>query len=726
MREKIANYFKDIWTNKVRRATLLVFLIAPLVAYIVAEALNQRSVSKFFHFVMGSPVTFLLNYLIVLFTLSFTLILRKRIAPMLLISCVWIGFGVANFLLKSYRETPFSANDLRMATSVMGIMNKYLNGPLGVFLILLIIAAIGLVIYLWKKVPKYAHKINYIWNIALIILIGIITVGSANIGIATGSLSTKFPNLSIAYQKYGFAYCFANSVVNVGVKKPKEYSAETIQKIKENLDNAQDAPVEDAETPNIVFLQLESFFDVNKVKDLELSQEATPIFNQLKEEYPSGFLSVNNVGYGTANTEFEMMTGMNLEDFGPGEFPYKTILKETTCESIAYVLREYGYTSHVIHNNNASFYSRNEVFKNLGINTFTSVEFMNPTEYTPLEWVKDSILTDQIVDVLDSTEEQDFIYTISVQGHGSYPTYEVLEEPLITVSGIEDEERKYQFEYYVNQIKEMDDFIGELTQTLSAYDEDVILVMYGDHLPSLEITENELTNGNLYQTEYIIWSNFGFDMPDEDLETFQIYPRILQKLGIDEGVINKFHRIYQNDSNYLTSLKTLEYDILYGDKYVYDGENPYVPTDLQMGTYPVVIESVELEENPQSFYATTTDESGRPQTEEETEADNQEETQEEETAEEDDGNRFYLVKGEYFSPFSYVYINDEKCETQYIDENTLLVKAADVQNLDSFTVKQLWKKKSVVSTSQEFIFIAKASEEETTPEGTVMEETSAQ
>lgn len=726
MREKIANYFKDIWTNKVRRATLLVFLIAPLVAYIVAEALNQRSVSKFFHFVMGSPVTFLLNYLIVLFTLSFTLILRKRIAPMLLISCVWIGFGVANFLLKSYRETPFSANDLRMATSVMGIMNKYLNGPLGVFLILLIIAAIGLVIYLWKKVPKYAHKINYIWNIALIILIGIITVGSANIGIATGSLSTKFPNLSIAYQKYGFAYCFANSVVNVGVKKPKEYSAETIQKIKENLDNAQDAPVEDAETPNIVFLQLESFFDVNKVKDLELSQEATPIFNQLKEEYPSGFLSVNNVGYGTANTEFEMMTGMNLEDFGPGEFPYKTILKETTCESIAYVLREYGYTSHVIHNNNASFYSRNEVFKNLGINTFTSVEFMNPTEYTPLEWVKDSILTDQIVDVLDSTEEQDFIYTISVQGHGSYPTYEVLEEPLITVSGIEDEERKYQFEYYVNQIKEMDDFIGELTQTLSAYDEDVILVMYGDHLPSLEITENELTNGNLYQTEYIIWSNFGFDMPDEDLETFQIYPRILQKLGIDEGVINKFHRIYQNDSNYLTSLKTLEYDILYGDKYVYDGENPYVPTDLQMGTYPVVIESVELEENPQSFYATTADESGRPQTEEETEADNQEETQEEETAEEDDGNRFYLVKGEYFSPFSYVYINDEKCETQYIDENTLLVKAADVQNLDSFTVKQLWKKKSVVSTSQEFIFIAKASEEETTPEGTVMEETSAQ
>ena len=301
MKSKIINYFKDIWNDKVKRATLLVFLIAPLVSYTIAEALNQRSVSKFFGFVTGSPVTFLLNYIIVLFTLSFTLVLKKRIAPMLLISCVWIGFGVANFMLKTYRETPFSANDLRMATSVMGIMNKYLSGVLGAFLIALIIAAIGLVLFLWKKVPKYAQKINYVWNITLIILIGILTVGSADIGIATGSLSTKFPNLSIAYQKYGFAYCFANSVVNVGVKKPKEYSAETIQKIKQKLDAAEDAPVEEADTPNIIFLQLESFFDVNKVKDLELSEEATPIFNQLKKEYPSGFLSVNNVGYGTAN-----------------------------------------------------------------------------------------------------------------------------------------------------------------------------------------------------------------------------------------------------------------------------------------------------------------------------------------------------------------------------------------------------------------------------------------
>lgn len=73
------------------------------------------------------------------------------------------------------------------------------------------------------------------------------------------------------------------------------------------------------------------------------------------EQYPSGYLDVPIVGAGTVNTEFEVMTGMNLDDFGPGEYPFKTILKETTCESIAYNLKEYGYATHAIHDNTATF-----------------------------------------------------------------------------------------------------------------------------------------------------------------------------------------------------------------------------------------------------------------------------------------------------------------------------------------------------------------------------------
>ena len=157
-----------------------------------------------------------------------------------------------------------------------------------------------------------------------------------------------------------------------------------------------------------------------------------------------------------------------------------------------------GYGTHAIHNHRALFYNRNEVFANIGYDTFTSLEYMSDVEKTPKNWAKDKILTSQIMDTLESTEEHDYIYTISVQGHGSYPTEQVSKNPAIEVTAAPDEATKWQYEYYVNQIYEMDQFIKDLTDTLSEYDEDVVLVMYGDHIPALDVTEESYNKKDLY------------------------------------------------------------------------------------------------------------------------------------------------------------------------------------------------------------------------------------
>ena len=81
---------------------------------------------------------------------------------------------------------------------------------------------------------------------------------------------------------------------------------------------------------------------------------------------------------------------------------------------------------------------------------------MPKAERTPKNWAKDSILVDQIIKALDVTEDQsDLVFTVSVQGHGKYPTEQVLEDPAITVKSCPDEEYHYAMEYYVNQIHEM-------------------------------------------------------------------------------------------------------------------------------------------------------------------------------------------------------------------------------------------------------------------------------
>lgn len=134
-------------------------------------------------------------------------------------------------------------------------------------------------------------------------------------------------------------------------------------------------------------------FDPTLVNYLELSEDPIPNFRKLMKEYSSGYYKVPSVGAGTANTEFESITGMSLHYFGPGEYPYKSILKETTCESAPYVLKNLGYTAHAVHNNEANFYGRRSIFPNLGFDTFTSAEYMkDENQKNPLGWTKDSVI----------------------------------------------------------------------------------------------------------------------------------------------------------------------------------------------------------------------------------------------------------------------------------------------------------------------------------------------
>lgn len=154
------------------------------------------------------------------------------------------------------------------------------------------------------------------------------------------------------------------------------------------------------------------------MKDVEFSGTVLPKLEWLYKSYPSGFLSVPSVGAGTANTEFEIISGMNLDDFGPGEYPYKTVLSHSACDSICYDLKQYGYTTNALHDNDGTFYDRNTVFPQLGFETFTSLEYMNNVETNEIGWAKDNVLISQIIEILTGSESRDFIYTIS--GSGSW------------------------------------------------------------------------------------------------------------------------------------------------------------------------------------------------------------------------------------------------------------------------------------------------------------------
>ena len=158
--------------------------------------------------------------------------------------------------------------------------------------------------------------------------------GTTKLALEKRVLSNYFGNIAFAYEDYGYPYCLATTLFNTGISCPREYSEETIAKIEESENKL---PETTENRPNIIFLQLESFFDPTLVNYLQFSEDPIPNFRRLMSEYSSGYYRVPSVGAGTANTEFESITGMNLRYFGPGEYPYKSILKEKTCESAPYV-----------------------------------------------------------------------------------------------------------------------------------------------------------------------------------------------------------------------------------------------------------------------------------------------------------------------------------------------------------------------------------------------------
>lgn len=648
--------------TKVNERPFWACVIISFVATFIIEALSRRSVGLAASFVIHSPLMFLLDVFIVLTTLCLSLLIKKRLFAVSLLTIVWLALGTVNYCLLSYRTTPFSWVDIKLLKSVGSIMSQYLNAKELVLICLAAILLIAGTVALWVKIPKMRNKINYSKSVALIVISFLLAVGLNKLEIEIGLINLDLGNIAYTYDQCGFNYCFVNSIVNVGIDKPYNYSEELMTEIDNDLQGLDKRASLDR--PNIIFVQLESFYDVNRMADYTYSENPVANWESLRKEYSSGYMTVPSIGAGTANTEFEVITGMSLDYFGFCEYPYKTILKTTNSESVCYNLQELGYTSHVIHNNKGNFYSRNKVFPRVGFNNFDSLEYMEGVEYNANSWAYDDILIGEIVNTLNSTENQDFIYTITVQCHGKYPETVIDENQTITMEGEDDPAVKNQYEYYINQVKEEDQFIADLLDELSNYDEDVVVVLYGDHLPTFDMSDDDLNDGTLYQTEYLLWSNFDMDVVHKDYNTYQIGAVVLGRLGFDNGLLTKLHQNYMNEDDYQEKLELLQYDMLYGKHYVYNGTIPYSKTSLHMGKpgYDAYIKSVN---NP-------------------------------------DENVY--VHGGNFNEWSFVYINGSKTETEFISDGTLAVKDYRLKEGDRIVVRQLAGGTSKLSKTEEFIY----------------------
>lgn len=634
---------------------------------LIIETLGRRSLVLCLSYIVHSPLTFLFNSFIIFTTLSIAYLVKRRVFVYMVVSVLWLAIGIANGVILCNRTTPFTMSDFALVDDVLKMITVYLTAWQIILIALAALLILVALIFAFLYTPKIKHRIDYKKSVAGVLAIMLAMGGLTGIAVDRNWVSVVFGNLNYAYRDYGVPYCFINTWLNTGISKPSGYSREMIREIfspnelgESLVANANSKTKSDLvkSGPNIVMVQLESFFDPTTIKGVTFSEDPVPNFRKLQKSSSTGYMIVPSIGAGTANTELEVLSGMSVQFFGPGEYPYKTVLKDKTVETMAYDLKSLGYSTHAIHNHRGDFYGRNEVFANMGFDTFTSVEYMNKVVKTPKNFEQDKVLTGEIMATLNSTAGKDFVYAISVQGHGNYPPEKIYENPEITASGISEEEDANALEYYLQQVHDEDAFIGDLTETINSYREDTVLVIFGDHLPPLNINDRDLTTHNVFREQYVIWSNFPLPAEKKNLYAFQLGAEILNRLDIHEGYLTKFHQYHKTDGSYMPELKALQYDMLYGEEYIFGGKSPFVPTKLKMGIKPIRIEKiVEV------------------------------------------GGKYY-IKGRNFTPYSKVSIDGEVLDTIYLSPSVLgLLEEADPEDVDRMKISQV-EKKNILSTTE--------------------------
>lgn len=650
-----------LWMN---RLSLLFHALLACIINLAIEAISRHSFIQAWEYMTGSPLVFLYNAFMIFATFFVVYLFKRRVFVRIIISVLWMVLGICNGYMLMKRVTPFNAQDLKVAMDAVSLINNYFNPMELVVLAVGIAAVIVWVISMWRRGGQYEGKVR--WWLGLI---GIAASFAAYLGLTQAALdqrviSNYFGNIAFAYEDYGLPYCFMASLFKTGIDEPAGYSEETIQKISDNREMTKNETGRDKdELPNIIFVQLESYFDVAEAEFFTTSEDASPNLRKMYENYSSGYFKVPSVGAGTANTEFEVLTGMNMRFFGPGEYPYKTYLKERPAESAATALSELGYGTHGLHNNGGNFYSRARVYNNTGFDSFTSKEFMNILQTTENGWAKDEILISHIVEAMDTTKQQDFVFAISVQGHGDYPEQQLIEDPKIKVEGIKDEGTKNKWEYYVNQVYEMDAFAGKLVETMEERGEPTVIVFYGDHLPTMGLQAEDLKSRYLYNTNYVIWDNIGLKKEDRNVPAYQIMADVFERLDIHAGTVFNYHQKRRETRDYLADLELLQYDILYGNQYVYDGKLPITEGHMQMGVKDTAVTDliVHLDEG-------------------------------------------YSLYGQNFTKSSKVYVNGEKQKSSFLNNTRIELPETELAEGDILTVSQVGSSNTIFRTSCEYIF----------------------
>ncbi|KRF12266.1 hypothetical protein ASG93_14610 [Paenibacillus sp. Soil787] len=419
--------------------------------------------------------------------------------------------------------------------------------------------------------------------------------------------------------------------------------------------------------PNVIVVLSEAFWDPTVIKGVEFSRDPIPFFHKLQQTGTSGTMLSPQYGGGTANVEFEVLTGNSMRFLPQGSIAYNQFITNEV-DSLASIYARQGYTSTAISPFYNWFFNSNKIYKYFGFSKYIPIEYFKPNYSGP--YIADSEVAANIIHATDQSDGPDFIFANTMENHfhffpGKFP------RNTIGVTGDVSPSSRGMLETLAQGISASDNMLKELVDYYEKKGEPTIIAFWGDHLPALgddyaTYIDTKYISGKddpdflkkMYTVPLVVWNNFDHERKD----TLNISPAFLGPYLIE---LSKQQGSYYTD--YLSQLskkipvippkdhyeamnineqdlkdyETLQYDIIFGDRHAYkDYKVPIINSKYILGFGPIQLDKVESD---------TQDLSGRTSV-------------------------TLTVRGSNIPPLGYVTLNGKDVPSIWQDEHTLTAK----------------------------------------------------
>lgn len=303
---------------------------------------------------------------------------------------------------------------------------------------------------------------------------------------------------------------------------------ETIRKIMEDYPPLKGADIR----PDIVVIMSESYFDLNRVQGLELTEDFYSNFRRMQDQGAGGRIVVPAFGGGTASTEFEVLSGLPNASLQGTRSPYGDVSAQDTLPSFRQYFGQLGYESTYIHPFKSSFYNRQAAFTAMGFDHLLFQDSLTvPVRQYPRDMhISDETLTDQIIAQLEQGDQQpQLIWATSMQNHTPYVKLEEDDPTLVEdPAGLLSQGELEGINAYAVGIRDTDRALGRLLDYLDSRERPTALLFFGDHQPLLEGYKklNHIANDRIYET---------LDCLTTDYALYANYPASFATIGGNDG-----------------------------------------------------------------------------------------------------------------------------------------------------------------------------------------------